>query len=215
MSSNLCPSSCSILASTFSGTLTSGIQDISALLPLLGTEQCEDHVSSALTKGYLYAAASPMSLFGSLGLVRAGFKTFLAGANFSISKLHFNGAQILSNMGFQPQGANLSLIMADKQKKGQYVVESRLDTFLEELHLYRNTQRVAQDQAMEPDHDCTHRIHVVIEHSTICLSQHEVWEHSLTARSMVVSCASRCWRVSDHDNDATRHPETYHIDHRH
>jgi hypothetical protein len=76
-----------------------------------------------------------MSLFGSLGLARAGFKTFLASINFSIRKWHFDGAQTLSNMGFQPRGANLSLIMADKEEKGRYVVESRLDTFLEELHL--------------------------------------------------------------------------------
>ena len=42
---------------------------------------------------------------------------------------------MLSNMGFRPQGENLSLIMADAGKKGHYVVESRLDTLLEELHL--------------------------------------------------------------------------------
>jgi hypothetical protein len=131
----LCPSSCSIPPTTFPATLTGGIQDVSALLPLLGTEQCEEHVSSALTNGYLYAAASPMSLFGSLGLVRAGFKTFLASVNFSIRKWNFDGATMLSNMGFRPQGENLSLIMADTGKKGRYVLESRLDTLLEELHL--------------------------------------------------------------------------------
>jgi hypothetical protein len=136
MSSNLCPSACSaVSATTFSGTITSGIQDISALLPLLGTEQCEDHVSSALTNGYLYAAASPMSIFGSLGVARAGFKTFFASINFSIHTWHFNGARTLSNMGFEPHGANLSLIMADREKKGRYVAESRLDKLLEELHL--------------------------------------------------------------------------------
>ena len=59
-------------------TLTGGIQDISAILPLLGTEQCSDQVSSALTRGYLYAAATPMSIFGSLGVVSAGFKTLVA-----------------------------------------------------------------------------------------------------------------------------------------
>jgi hypothetical protein len=42
---------------------------------------------------------------------------------------------MLSNMGFRPRGENLSLIMADTGKKGRYVVESRLDTLLEELHL--------------------------------------------------------------------------------
>jgi hypothetical protein len=131
MSSNLCPSSCSIPANTFSGTLTGGIQDIAALLPLLGTEECE----SALTNGYLYAAASPMSLFGSLGIALAGFKAFLAGVNFPIHKWNLNGAEVLSYLGFQPQGTNLSLIMADPDKQGRYVVESRLDKFLEELHL--------------------------------------------------------------------------------
>ena len=53
-------------------TLTSGIQDVAAILPLLGTEQCSVQVSSALTRGYLYAAASPMSIFGSLGVVTTG-----------------------------------------------------------------------------------------------------------------------------------------------
>ena len=42
-------------------TLTGGIQDISVILPLLGTEQCSEQVSSALTRGYLYAASTPMS----------------------------------------------------------------------------------------------------------------------------------------------------------
>ena len=41
-------------------TLTSGIQDIAGILPLLGTEQCSVQVSSALTRGYLYAASAPM-----------------------------------------------------------------------------------------------------------------------------------------------------------
>jgi hypothetical protein len=76
-----------------------------------------------------------MSLFGSLGLARAGFKTFLASVNFSVRNWSFDGAQALSNMGFQPQGANLSFIMADKHKKGRYTVETRLDELLEDLHL--------------------------------------------------------------------------------
>ena len=59
-------------------TLTGGIQDIAAFLPLLGTEQCAIHVSSALTRGYLYAASAPMSIFGSLGVVSAGFRTLVA-----------------------------------------------------------------------------------------------------------------------------------------
>ncbi|KAJ7914654.1 hypothetical protein B0H13DRAFT_2325104 [Mycena leptocephala] len=50
-------------------SLVSGIQDISAFLPIIGTEQC--HVGEALEGGYLYAAAAPLSMFGSLGIVKA------------------------------------------------------------------------------------------------------------------------------------------------
>ena len=75
-------------------TLTGGIQDIAAILPLLGTEQCSDQVSSSLTRGYLYAAATPMSIFGSLGVVVAGFKTLVACFSFG----DIEGAKILGNM---------------------------------------------------------------------------------------------------------------------
>jgi hypothetical protein len=92
------------------GTLTNGIQDISALLPLLGTEHCEDldHISSALKKGYLYAAATPISIFGSLGAVPASFKTLVASTY--TPRWNFDCGRFLANMGFEPQGVNLSLI---------------------------------------------------------------------------------------------------------
>ena len=69
-----------------------------AILPLLGTEQCSVQVSSAPTRGY--APATPMSIFGSLGVVNAGFKTLVA--YFSLGGIE--GAKILGNMGFEPQG---------------------------------------------------------------------------------------------------------------
>ena len=118
---------------SFGGTLTGGIQDISALLPLLGTEQCEDHVSSALTNGYLYAAATPVSIFGSLGMARAGFKTLVAST--SIRRWKFMWAQKLANAGFKPQGVNLSLIMSNPNNDANHIVETRLDSLLEELHV--------------------------------------------------------------------------------
>ena len=93
-------------------TLTGGIQDTAAILPLLGTEQCSVQVSSALTRGYFYAAATPMSIFGSLGVVSAGFKTLVACFSFG----NIEGARILGNMGFEPQGENLSLIMVEAGK---------------------------------------------------------------------------------------------------
>ena len=115
-------------------TLTGGIQDIAGILPLLGTEQCAIHVSSALTRGYLYAASAPMSIFGSLGVVSAGFKTMLACFSFG----DIEGAKILGNMGFEPQGENLSLIMVEGGKgenKGRYIIEKRIDELIEELNV--------------------------------------------------------------------------------
>ena len=118
-------------------TLTGGIQDIAAFLPLLGTEQCAIHVSSALTRGYLYAASAPMSIFGSLGVVSAGFKTLIACFSYG----DIEGAKILGNMGFEPQGENLSLIMVEGGKgenKGRYIIENRIDAMIDELNIDRN-----------------------------------------------------------------------------
>ncbi|PPQ73400.1 hypothetical protein CVT26_015791 [Gymnopilus dilepis] len=93
------------MSSGFGSTLASGIQDVSALLPLLGTEQCEQHVGSGLSRGYLYPAATPMSIFGSLGLNLAGVKTFVACTG---------GAHWLADAGFTAPGQDLSLIMVDE-----------------------------------------------------------------------------------------------------
>ena len=118
-------------------TLTGGIQDIAAFLPLLGTEQCSIHVSSALTRGYLYAASAPMSIFGSLGVVSAGFRTLVA----CFASGNIEGAKILGNMGFEPQGENLSLIMVEGGKgenKGRYIIENRIDALIDELNIDKN-----------------------------------------------------------------------------
>ncbi|KAF8999391.1 hypothetical protein BDQ17DRAFT_1328281 [Cyathus striatus] len=47
-----------------------GIQEISAILPLLGTEQCEEHIGSALIGGFCYVGVTPISIFGSWELSR-------------------------------------------------------------------------------------------------------------------------------------------------
>ena len=74
--------------------------------------KCLDQVTSTLTRGYLYAALTPMSIFGSLGVVSAGFKTFVACFSFGDIK----GAKILGNIGFEPRGENFSLIMVEAGK---------------------------------------------------------------------------------------------------
>lgn len=62
----------------FNTTLTAGIQGISALLLLVGTEQVERHIGPALTRGFLYAVASTMSLFGSLAAFKVGITILVA-----------------------------------------------------------------------------------------------------------------------------------------
>ncbi|KAJ2955900.1 hypothetical protein NQZ79_g8185 [Umbelopsis isabellina] len=75
----------------YGSVLTSGIQDISAVAALLGTEACAQHVADGLVDGYLYPAASGLSMFGSLGLVKAA-------ASYIIS------SDWLKNMGMEPIG---------------------------------------------------------------------------------------------------------------
>ena len=45
----------------------------------------------------LYAAAAPMSIFGSLGVVKMGFNTLVACFSFG----GIEGAKIIGNMGFE------------------------------------------------------------------------------------------------------------------
>ncbi|KAF8803142.1 hypothetical protein BYT27DRAFT_7055858, partial [Phlegmacium glaucopus] len=113
--------------------LGGGIQNISALLPLLGTEQCEFQVTSALSRGYFSVAVTPMSIFGSLGIVSAGYKTLVA----CISFRDIEGAKILSDVGFEPKGENLSLIMVEtgKGRKGRLIIETRMDELIQELNI--------------------------------------------------------------------------------
>ncbi|KAJ7577286.1 hypothetical protein C8J56DRAFT_739160, partial [Mycena floridula] len=113
----------------FGNTLTSGIQEVSALLPLLGTEQCEHHAGSALECGYMYAAATPLSIFGSLGIVKASFTTFSATITHPL-----NGARWLSNAGFGSSGSVSSLVELQQDKK-EYVAEAKLLQLLEDQHI--------------------------------------------------------------------------------
>ncbi|ESK94280.1 hypothetical protein Moror_8265 [Moniliophthora roreri MCA 2997] len=118
-------------AASFGDVLSSGIQDVAALLPLLGTAQCERHVGSALEKGYLYAAAASLSLFGSLGIVRAAFATLLATIAYP-----FYGGKWLDDAGFATPGSVSSMVSIDKDT-GLYGAELKLQKLLEEQHIDR------------------------------------------------------------------------------
>ncbi|KAJ7575786.1 hypothetical protein C8J56DRAFT_759774, partial [Mycena floridula] len=104
----------------FGDTLTSGIQEVSALLPLLGTEQCERHAGSALDRGYIYAAATPLSIFGSLGIVKAAFSTL-----FGTITHPFNGARWLSDTGFGNAGSVASLLELNHDEQAHSDLASR------------------------------------------------------------------------------------------
>ncbi|KAK1228479.1 hypothetical protein PQX77_008497 [Marasmius sp. AFHP31] len=116
-------------AQGFADTLSSGIQDIAALLPLLGTDQCEVHVGSALDVGFLYAAATPLSIFGSLGIVKASFATLLA----TISR-PFHGARWLDDAGFSTPGSVSSLVTIVKGT-AEYGAEASFRDLLVDKHV--------------------------------------------------------------------------------
>lgn len=134
---------------TIGSTLAGGIQDISALLPLIGTEQCETHVGSALQGGYLYAAATPLSIFGSLGIVKAGISILVSSISIPVPKISisFNklkptivyspqrkwlGAKMLHDAGFKFSGTVAPLIGMDGQC---FKAETRLLEILKEKHI--------------------------------------------------------------------------------
>ncbi|KAJ7893800.1 hypothetical protein B0H13DRAFT_1625081, partial [Mycena leptocephala] len=101
------------MASSFSDTLSGGIQDISAVLSLFGTEQCELHVGSALRGGgrggFLYAAITPLSIFGT----KAAFSIMLA----TVPRF---GAKRIQHLGLNPTGDAVKMIML---KDDIYVAE--------------------------------------------------------------------------------------------
>ena len=126
-------------------TLAGGVQDIAALLPLIGTDQCEKHVGSALEGGYLYAAATPLSIFGSLGIVKIGISILISSISIPKLSVSFNpklsmafrgrrwlGARLLDNAGFKPVGAVAPLIAMDKKR---YKAETLLVEILKEKHI--------------------------------------------------------------------------------
>ncbi|KAL0068389.1 hypothetical protein AAF712_004467 [Marasmius tenuissimus] len=113
----------------FVDTLSGGIQEVSALLPLLGTEQCERHVGTALDKGYLFAAATPLSIFGSLGIVKTAFATLLA-----TTTKPFYGGRWLSDAGFGTTGSVSSMATLVNDTK-QYGAEVQLHRLMKEQHI--------------------------------------------------------------------------------
>ncbi|KAF9000873.1 hypothetical protein BDQ17DRAFT_1222952, partial [Cyathus striatus] len=114
-------------------TVVDGIQEISAILPLLGTEQCETHSGSALSGGFCYVGITPISIFGSLGIVKTGFNILIA--SIVVPTLGFLGAKRLADGGFQPTGDVAPMVAMDRKCPDRFLAESQLEKLLEEEHI--------------------------------------------------------------------------------
>ncbi|KAF7344727.1 hypothetical protein MVEN_01633400 [Mycena venus] len=151
---------------SFGTTISSGIQDISAILSLFGTEQCEFHVGSALRGGgrggYMYAAITPISIFGSLGAAKAAFTIMLVGLPF--------GPRILKYVGFEPKGDVVAAAMLESNSD-RYLAETRLLHLLDK-HYIRSAQ------------------HISIERPDVRspLTPLRPWDFSLLVASLFVAC---------------------------
>ncbi|KAL0068378.1 hypothetical protein AAF712_004456 [Marasmius tenuissimus] len=169
----------------FGDTLSGGIQEVSALLPLLGTEQCERHVGTALEKGYLFAAATPLSIFGSLGIVKTAFATLLATTTKT-----FYGGRWLSDAGFGTTGSVASMVTLVEDTK-QYGAEVQLQRLMKEQHiddpeLVKSIEWYGwrkSDSTDSPDENSTDGIHLAKSPPSLILS----WNASLILSSMILS----------------------------
>lgn len=83
-----------------------------------------------MEKGYLYPAFAPITIFGSLGITKAGIKTIAASVAFAWKGLF--GAKKLADAGFKPMGTAISLIHWDGKR---HKAESRFIELLDEHHL--------------------------------------------------------------------------------
>ncbi|KAJ7310104.1 hypothetical protein DFH08DRAFT_718969 [Mycena albidolilacea] len=79
--------------------VVNGIQDVVAFSPILGTDQCERHSTQGLARVFWYVVGTPLSIFGSLGIIKAALFTLV----ISIDTPRFRGPQLLQNAGFAPE----------------------------------------------------------------------------------------------------------------
>ncbi|TEB15823.1 hypothetical protein FA13DRAFT_821115 [Coprinellus micaceus] len=103
-----------------------GIQNLAALIPLITTVLCEKHVTKALKGGLLYAAVAPMTIFGSLGIAKAGFIALCV----TIDYRFFHGPALLKNAGFPPRGMGKLFLHVKHNKHHLYKAEDKLRTIL-------------------------------------------------------------------------------------
>ncbi|KAF9068377.1 hypothetical protein BDP27DRAFT_1448414 [Rhodocollybia butyracea] len=114
---------------TFGATFTSGIQDIPASLPTLGTDQRKSHVGAASDGGHPHATATPLSMFGCLGIVQASVGILLTSAS-SLT------ARMVRDAGFTLEGSTASLIArTPRGSPVKFAVETRFKELREQYGL--------------------------------------------------------------------------------
>jgi hypothetical protein len=83
-----------------------------------------------MERGFFYVAGTPISIFGSLGIVKAGFTALWA--SLDVGKFH--GPRQLRNAGFYPTGIVQKLTYEFDTDDSIYVAENRIRNI---LHQYR------------------------------------------------------------------------------
>ncbi|KAJ7058329.1 hypothetical protein C8F01DRAFT_958828, partial [Mycena amicta] len=81
------------------------VAGISVFLSIFRTDQCEHHIGSVLEGGYLYAGATPLSLFECLGIIKASIAILFASITYP-----FNSARVLNDAGFELVGSAAGMI---------------------------------------------------------------------------------------------------------
>src|ERR1700724_3249535 len=76
---------------------SSGIQDISVVATILGTDLCETNLDNILVGGYLYGTSVSLSMFGILAVSKWGIKNAL-------------GAERCRSLGLKPSGSTMKSI---------------------------------------------------------------------------------------------------------
>ena len=87
-------------------------------------------MGNALTRGYLFSAVAPLSIFGSLGILKQGFILWLLTVASTGEKLSF--LRKLLPVGFEPKGDVPTLLSIEAGTK-QYVAETRLTRIINRL----------------------------------------------------------------------------------
>ncbi|KAF7351899.1 hypothetical protein MVEN_01151600 [Mycena venus] len=112
--------------------------------------------------GYLYAAVTPVSIFGSLGAAKAAFTIVFISLPF--------GSRILKYVGFEPKGDVVASAMLDTDSD-RYLAETRVLQLLDKYYI-RTAQRVSVERpAVTPQ-----------------LIPLRPWDLSLLVASLFVAC---------------------------